>query len=92
MNKPLYRTILISAWRTTWNHKRLWFWGLFVGLLGNAGEYQFLVTALDRLSAGEIAPSATSGGAHFLSKTTLLFFFAANQPTRLALLFPSSHV
>ncbi|OGL85937.1 hypothetical protein A3I40_00730 [Candidatus Uhrbacteria bacterium RIFCSPLOWO2_02_FULL_48_12] len=61
MNKPLYRTILISAWRTTWNHKRLWFWGLFVGLLGNAGEYQFLVTALDRLSAGEIAPSATSG-------------------------------
>ncbi|KKU47250.1 hypothetical protein A3H10_00875 [Candidatus Uhrbacteria bacterium RIFCSPLOWO2_12_FULL_46_10] len=61
MNKPLYRIILISAWRTTWNHKRLWFWGLFVGLLGNAGEYQFLVTALDRAVLGEVVSGTAKG-------------------------------
>ena len=61
MTRPLYRTILISAWQATWSHKKLWFWGLFVGLLGNAGEYQFLLTALDRLAAGQIAPTVIGG-------------------------------
>lgn len=94
MNKPLYRTILISAWRTTWNHKRLWFWGLFVGLLGNAGEYQFLVTALDRLAAGEVAPSAAGGLTQgpTLSTQTLLGLsnaFSANPLAAFILLFIS---
>src|SRR3989338_11211172 len=72
MTKPLYRTILISAWRTTWNHKRLWLWGLFVGLLGNAGEYQFLVTALDRAVLGEVVSGTAKGfwgGAPLSSQT-----------------------
>lgn len=91
MNKPLYRTILISAWRTTWNHKRLWFWGLFVGLLGNAGEYQFLVAALDRLAVGEVAPSAMGGLVHGppLNTQTMLGLanaFSANAFTTFVLL------
>lgn len=91
MNKPLYRTILISAWRATWNNKRLWFWGLFVGLLGNAGEYQFIVTALDRLAAGEVFP--TLGGGLFngppLSGRTIAGFanaFTVNALTTFMLL------
>lgn len=47
MPKQLYRYILADAWRTVWQHKQLWFWGLFAGLLGNAGEYQFLLNAVD---------------------------------------------
>lgn len=50
MSKPLYRIVLRDAWRTTWRHRRLWVWGLFAGLLGNAGEYQFLITATDRIA------------------------------------------
>jgi hypothetical protein len=61
MTKPLYRIILSEAWRSTWTHKRLWFWGLFAGLLGNAGEYQLLLTAIDRTGAGEVVPGGAPG-------------------------------
>jgi hypothetical protein len=51
--KPLYRIILRDAWRTTWEYKQLWFWGLFAGLLGNAGEYQFLLNAFDQATGNK---------------------------------------
>lgn len=54
--KPLYREVLKAAWQTTWHYKRLLFWGLFVGLLGNAGEYQFLISSFDRAAGTEIMP------------------------------------
>jgi hypothetical protein len=56
VTKPLYRDVLKTAWRTTWRHKHLLLWGLFVGLLGNAGEYQFLVTSFDRVGGTEVLP------------------------------------
>lgn len=60
--KKLYRVVLNSAWVTTWKNKQLWLWGLFVGLLGNAGEYQLIVTAVSRVANREIPPLGISGG------------------------------
>lgn len=37
-----YRSILMQAWRTTWNNKYLWFFGLFAVLLGNNGGLEAL--------------------------------------------------
>lgn len=38
----LYRTILKRAWKNTWRHKYLWFFGLFAALLGNGGELELI--------------------------------------------------
>lgn len=42
----LYRHILGRAWHNTWHSKYLWFFGLFVMLLGNGGEYEVIVRAM----------------------------------------------
>lgn len=72
MTKPLYRTLLRDAWQTTWTHKRLWVWGLFAALLGNAGEYQFLLTAGDRVGSGSVFAEETTVGAAILPTFTIL--------------------
>lgn len=47
--EPLYRDIIKRAWNLTWRNKFLWFFGLFAALLGNGGEYQILITNIDRV-------------------------------------------
>ena len=39
----LYRTILIQALKTVWQHKYLWFFGLFATFIGGGGSYEFIV-------------------------------------------------
>lgn len=63
--KKLYRVVLNSAWITTWQNKKLWLWGLFAALLGNAGEYELIVTAVSRVASREIPPLGISGGVLF---------------------------
>lgn len=38
----LYRKLLAQAWKNTWAHKYLWFFGLFATLLGSSGELELL--------------------------------------------------
>jgi hypothetical protein len=38
----MYRQILKQAWFTTWQHKYLWFFGLFAALIGNGGELEIV--------------------------------------------------
>jgi len=38
----MYRKILKQAWAITWNHKFLWFFGLFATFLVQGGEYEIL--------------------------------------------------
>lgn len=40
---PLYRRILSQAWKITWHHKYLWFFGLFAVLFTSGGEYEIFV-------------------------------------------------
>lgn len=40
---PIYRSILKQSFRFTTKHKRLWFIGFWVALLGNGGEYEIFV-------------------------------------------------
>jgi hypothetical protein len=41
-----YRNILKQAWKNTWQHKYLWFFGLFAALLGNTGELEVIWRSL----------------------------------------------
>lgn len=41
----LYRPILKKAWAITKKYKNLWFFGLFVAILGLSGEYEILIRA-----------------------------------------------
>jgi hypothetical protein len=43
----LYRNILKRAWEITWKFKYLWFFGLFVALLGNGGEMEIISRSFD---------------------------------------------
>jgi hypothetical protein len=43
----LYRNILKRAWEITWQYKYLWFFGLFVALLGNGGEVEIISRSFD---------------------------------------------
>ncbi len=47
---PLYRRILSQAWKITWHHKYLWFFGLFAVLFTSGGEYEVFV----RIFSGNI--------------------------------------
>ncbi|MFH0891363.1 MAG: hypothetical protein V1867_01120 [Candidatus Falkowbacteria bacterium] len=38
----LYRDILSQAWKNTWRHKYLWFFGLFAALLGGWGDLEIV--------------------------------------------------
>ena len=40
---PLYRRILSQAWKITWHHKYLWFFGLFAVLFTSGGEYEIFI-------------------------------------------------
>jgi hypothetical protein len=49
----LYRNVLSSAWKNTWRHKYLWFFGLFAALIGNSGELEvFFRSFNDRMEGG----------------------------------------
>lgn len=52
----LYRTILSQAWKTTWRHKYLWFFGLFATFLGAGGEYNVLFRGFSGNSEQQIFP------------------------------------
>lgn len=38
-----YRTLLKQAWATTWEHKYLWFLGLFASLVAGSGSWEYQV-------------------------------------------------
>lgn len=40
---PTYRQILSKAWQITWRNPILWFFGLFVSILGGGGEIEILL-------------------------------------------------
>lgn len=79
MQTALYRVILKDAWNAVRRHKQLWVWGLFAALLGNAGEYQVVLTTLDRVSLGQPVPVLTStfGGAFPTIGSGMLFSLAS---------------
>ncbi len=52
----LYTTILSQAWKTTWRHKYLWFFGIFAAFLGAGGEYNVLFRGLSTGSEQQIFP------------------------------------
>lgn len=72
MAKVLYRTVLKDAWSTTWRNKSLWLWGLFVALLGNAGEYQLVATASDRVGGLASDNTVTAGLANIPMSSQML--------------------
>lgn len=43
----LYRSILKQALKISWHNKYLWFFGLFVALLGNTNEYEIIISGLN---------------------------------------------
>ncbi len=52
----LYKTILSQAWKATWRHKYLWFFGLFAALVGAGGEYNVLFRGFSGDSEQQIFP------------------------------------
>lgn len=50
----LYRKTLGRAWRTTRTHPHVWVLGLAAALLGNGGEFEFVVTQFNRFSTGAV--------------------------------------
>ncbi len=52
----LYKTILSQAWKTTWRHKYLWFFGLFATFIGAGGEYNVLFRGFSGGSKQQIFP------------------------------------
>lgn len=50
----LYRKTLIRAWRTTRTHPHLWALGFLAALLGNGGEFEFIITQFNRFSTGDV--------------------------------------
>lgn len=53
----LYRTILKRAWDNTWQHKYLWFFGLFAALLGNGGELELIFRNYDGQARDVLFPT-----------------------------------
>lgn len=43
----VYRSILRTSWHIVWQHKFLWFFGLFAALLGSTGEYEVILQHID---------------------------------------------
>ena len=55
MDSPsLYRDTLKRSWYTTKKYKHLWVLGFFAALLGNGGEFEFILTQFNKLSSGTI--------------------------------------
>jgi len=52
MGDPLYRPILKQAWQITLKNKAIWFFGLFVAILGIGGEYEIINRAMVRPGTG----------------------------------------
>lgn len=53
----LYRTILKRAWDNAWQHKYLWFFGLFAALLGNGGELELIFRSFDEEARNTLFPT-----------------------------------
>ena len=51
-SQSLYRGVLIRAWNTTKNNAHFWILGFFVALLGNSGEFEFVLMQFKKLSSG----------------------------------------
>ncbi|MBI2051100.1 MAG: hypothetical protein HYT31_04875 [Parcubacteria group bacterium] len=50
----LYRKTLSRAWRTTRTHPHVWALGFLAALLGNGGEFEFVITQFNRFSTGDV--------------------------------------
>ncbi len=61
MNKPVYRSIFLQAWQTAWGHKKLWFLGVFAGILNTGGVIDVLFTALKRTETVVLGPDLIPG-------------------------------
>lgn len=48
-----YRATLRRAWQITSRHKKLWIFGLLAALLGNGGEYEFLLNQFGDISKND---------------------------------------
>ncbi|MCX6796453.1 MAG: hypothetical protein NTW06_03055 [Candidatus Falkowbacteria bacterium] len=53
----LYRKLLVQAWKNTWHHKYLWFFGLFAAIIGTSGELNLLFSGLDNPTESGFLPS-----------------------------------
>lgn len=56
----LYRDIFKQAWRTSWRHKYLWFFGLFAALVGNGGELEAVFRGFDGQPGQTLFPGLQS--------------------------------
>ncbi|MEK7189039.1 MAG: hypothetical protein AAB671_00840, partial [Patescibacteria group bacterium] len=50
----LYRTTLRRAWRTARARPHLWALGFLAALLGNGGEFEFVITQFNKFSTGDV--------------------------------------
>jgi hypothetical protein len=53
----LYRNLLAQAWKNTWEHKYLWFFGLFAALIGASGELNLLFYNFDDTATQGFLPN-----------------------------------
>ncbi|OJI07120.1 hypothetical protein BK004_01725 [bacterium CG10_46_32] len=81
----LYRKTLKRAWHTTRTHPHVWILGLFAALLGNGGEFDFVVTQFNRFSNGSVNFGETllamfgTGGSTAANVIAALLVYAANK-------------
>jgi hypothetical protein len=79
MTQSLYRDTLKKAWNITKNNTHLWFLGFLAALLGNGGEYEFVINQFNKISSGEwgfggsLITTLGTGGGNFVSFIDKLF-------------------
>lgn len=56
----LYRRLLAQAWKNTWEHKYLWFLGLFAALVGSASELNLLFQSFGDVANQGLFPNLKS--------------------------------
>ena len=52
----LYRDILRQSLKSSWQHKYLWFFGLFALLIGGGGELEVITRGFSRDAVGGVFP------------------------------------
>jgi len=50
--EPFYRNIFLRAWKVSWKHKWLWFFGFFATFLGNETFYEAIARSFSHMSEG----------------------------------------
>ena len=71
----LYRRLLAQAWKNTWAHKYLWFFGLFATFLGSSGEFNLMFRSFGDVADHGLFPTLHSFWATGIFSTTALANF-----------------